>query len=224
MTQQDPRDLAAYGLTEAARLLRLPSATLRRWVMGAAGQGGSPPLIELPRPDRPVLSFTNLVEAHVLAALRRGHGLRMTAIREGVRYVTDELGDAHPLARQDFETDGVDLFVTRMESLVNVSRRGQVALRHVLELHLRRVERDPAGLATRFYPFTRAAADDAPRVVVIDPRISFGRPVIAGTGAPTDVVVDRYLAGESVEVLADDYGCDREAIEEVIRGAIPKAA
>lgn len=219
MTARDPRDHATYGLTEAASLLRVPAGTLRRWV-----RGPGTPLIALPDPARTVLSFTNLVEAHVLAALRRVHSVRMTAIRDGVEYLTVQLGHPRPLARADFETDGVDLFITHLETLFNVSRQGQVALRSVVGNHLRRVERDSAGLATRLYPFTRVATDDAPRVVVIDPRIAFGRPIIAGTGAPTDVVIGRYLAGESVDALADDYGCGRDAIEEVLRGALPKAA
>jgi uncharacterized protein (DUF433 family) len=51
----------------------------------------------------------------------------------------------------------------------------------------------------------------------IDPRISFGRPVLAGTGIQTTIVVERYKAGESVEELAKDYGRGRLDIEEAIR-------
>jgi uncharacterized protein (DUF433 family) len=52
---------------------------------------------------------------------------------------------------------------------------------------------------------------------VIDPRISFGRPVLAGTGIPTAVIAERYKAGESMDDLADDYGCQRFEIEEAVR-------
>ena len=53
--------------------------------------------------------------------------------------------------------------------------------------------------------------------VVIDPYVSFGRPVLVGTGIPTAVIAARYKAGESVDDLADDYGRSREEIEEAIR-------
>lgn len=53
--------------------------------------------------------------------------------------------------------------------------------------------------------------------VVIDPRISFGRPVLAGSGIPTAVIAEQYKAGESVDELADDYGRKRLEIEEAIR-------
>jgi uncharacterized protein (DUF433 family) len=90
-------------------------------------------------------------------------------------------------------------------------------MRELLEAHLRRIERDERGLAVRLFPFTRRRELDEPRVVVIDPRVSFGRPVLVGTGIPTSVIADRYKAGESMDQLADDYGRPRLEIEEAIR-------
>ncbi|MDM3847091.1 MAG: DUF433 domain-containing protein [Aphanizomenon gracile PMC649.10] len=60
--------------------------------------------------------------------------------------------------------------------------------------------------------------------MVIDPRIAFGRLVIADTGISTSVLVARYQAGDSIDDLADDYGCDRLIIEEAIRCELPAAA
>ena len=56
-----------------------------------------------------------------------------------------------------------------------------------------------------------------PRLVVIDPLVSFGRPVLAGTGIPTAIIAERYKAGESIDELANDYGRQRYEIEESIR-------
>ncbi|MDK2408547.1 DUF433 domain-containing protein [Aphanizomenon sp. PH219] len=50
-----------------------------------------------------------------------------------------------------------------------------------------------------------------------DPRIAFGRLVIAETGIPTIVLAQRLKAGESIQDLACDYNCDRLKIEEAIR-------
>jgi uncharacterized protein (DUF433 family) len=52
---------------------------------------------------------------------------------------------------------------------------------------------------------------------VIDPYVSFGRPVLVGTGIATSVVAERYKAGESIEQLSTDYGRKRLEIEEAIR-------
>ena len=59
--------------------------------------------------------------------------------------------------------------------------------------------------------------ETAPRVVVVDPRIAFGRPVLVGTRIPTEVIYQRFEAGESIEQLADDYGRTPSEIEEAIR-------
>jgi uncharacterized protein (DUF433 family) len=84
-------------------------------------------------------------------------------------------------------------------------------------MYLNRVERDPAGIPVKLYLFTRSRQVDEPKVVAIDPFVSFGRPVLVGTGIPTAVIADRYKAGESMQALAEDYErpvCD---IEEAIR-------
>jgi uncharacterized protein (DUF433 family) len=77
----------------------------------------------------------------------------------------------------------------------------------------------------RLYPFTRDALDDTPRSVFIDPRISFGRPVLASVQVPTSVIAERYWAGETIEALAADYDCETLDIQEAIRcEGRPKAA
>jgi uncharacterized protein (DUF433 family) len=54
-------------------------------------------------------------------------------------------------------------------------------------------------------------------VVVIDPQVAFGKPVLVNTGIPTATVAERYKAGESVDDLAEDYDLKRAQIEEAIR-------
>ena len=171
-----------------------------------------------------LLSFINLVEAHVLDAIRRQHEISLQKIRKAIDYLSKDLGSRHPLVAQRFETDGVDLFIQLYGQLVNLSQPGQLAMREVLEAYLRRIEWDAAGIVARLYPFTRKRAPDEPRVIVIDPRISFGRPVLAGSGIPTVVIAERYKAGESIDQLADDYDRERLDIEEAIRCELDERA
>lgn len=218
----DPRHVGAYGIAEAAHYLSLAPATLRTWVRGrpyltTEGRRFSEPLIQLPDPGEPLLSFTNLVEAHVLKAIRRRHGVAMQKVRPALVYLEEELKVSHPLAHQELLTDGVHLFVERFGQLVDLSQSGQLAVRELLEAHLRRIEHDTQGLALRLFPFSRGEALDVPRIVVVDPRIAFGRPVIDGTSVRTEVVASRLKAGESVLGLADDYGVEVAEIEEAIR-------
>jgi uncharacterized protein (DUF433 family) len=127
-----------------------------------------------------------------------------------------------PLIVQSFQTDGLDLFVERYGELINTSREGQRAMKEILGIYLKRIEWGAKGLPIKPYPFTRdtqaeAAAAAAPRVVVMNPAVSFGRPVIAGTGIPVSSIYERYKAGDSVAALAGDFGLEISDIEEAIR-------
>jgi uncharacterized protein (DUF433 family) len=163
------------------------------------------------------MSFINLIEAHVLAAIRRKHRVDMPAVRRAIDFLKNKLGSAHPLADHKFETNGVDLFIERYGQLVSASEGGQLAVRELLKAHLRRIDRDDKGFPLRLYPFMRVGENDQPRNIVIDPFVSFGRAVISGTGVSTELVAERFKAGESANELAHDYGCAREKIEEAIR-------
>lgn len=218
----DPRELPAYSIPEAAQYLVIPTATLRSWVLGRAyptqtGQRRFEPVIELPDSKLPALSFVNLVEAHVLDAIRRQHKIALNKVRRATRYLKNRFRSRHPLADQTFETDGLDLFIQEYGKLIAISKNGQLAMRELLEAHLRRIDRDKSGVAVRLYPFTRKREPDEPKFVVIDPAISFGRPVLQGTGIATAVVAGRYKAGESIEELAADYGRGTHEIQEAIR-------
>ena len=221
---------ASYTGGEASQYLQLPVATLRSWLVGqdyrtpAGKKKRFEPVIVPAQTDPLLLSFVNLVEAHVLAAIRRHHEIPLRKVRNAVNFLRQKFGSPRPLAEQRFETDGIELFVKRSGILVSASAEGQVAIREVLEAFLRRVERDPRGLPVKLYPFTRLRESDTtlhddPRVVVIDPGVSFGRPVIAGTGIPVSILAERYKAGESVDELAKDYGRERLEIEEALRCA-----
>ena len=221
-TDKDVREFPTYGIAETAHYLQIPQTTLRSWVVGRpypAGVGTRffEPLIALPDPNRPLISFMNVVEVHVLDAIRRQHQIRLAKIRQGLRYLRQHFPSRHPLADQKFETDGLDLFIQRYGQLINISQSGQLAMRSLLEAHLQRIERDPQGIAIRLYPFTRKRLPDEPRLVVIDPYVSFGRPSLTSSGIATAVIAERYKAGDSVDELADDYGCVRLEIEEAIR-------
>jgi uncharacterized protein (DUF433 family) len=222
-SRSDPRFLPAYTLAEAAHYLSIPRATITSWLRGrpyptVAGPRFFKPVFEAPQSKTGSVSFVNLVEAHVLNAIRREHHIPLDKVRIAVEYLRQEFGSKHPLAEHRFETNGIDLFVDRYGNLINASRAGQMAIRELLQLSLRRIEWDKkAGYAVRLYPFTRKPFPDAPKSVVIDPKISFGRPVISGTGIPTAVVAERYKAGDSIEQLATDYSREPSEIEEAIR-------
>ncbi len=225
--QADTRFRPAYAVAEAAHYIRMPAETLRTWLKGRDYPAGGKlrrfrPLIHLDDPEGRCLSFINLVEAHVLAAIRRHHGVRLPKVRRALEYVGTRFHVQRPLVDQTFQTDGLDLFVERYGEMINASREGQQAMKEILSLYLRRVDRDVEGLPIQLYPFTRSSEStqpplDAPRVVVINPAVSYGRPVLAGTGIPVAAVYERYKAGDSHEELARDFQLKTSEVEEAIR-------
>ena len=84
-----------------------------------------------------------------------------------------------------------------------------------VSLHLKRVERDIRGLINRIYPWTREVGE--PRVIEINSRRAFGRPVIAGTAVPVEPLLERFRAGDSLKEIALDYRLDPETLEGIVR-------
>jgi uncharacterized protein (DUF433 family) len=217
----DPRSVPAYTVAEAAALVRVPVSTLKTWIHGE--KPSSRGLLVLPRSRPRLLAFSHLVEAFVLAAVRRGHGVALQRVRKAIRFVQRELHVERPLIHAKFKTDGVDLFIEQWGKLVNASKDGQVAMRGALETSLQRVDWDRDGLAVRIFPLVRSAAERQPKSIVIDPERGFGRPTLAGTGIRVEVVVGRYRAGESPPDLAADYRVPVELIHDAVRCELREA-
>lgn len=210
----DPRELPAYGITDAARFVGVPPATLRSWITrapsGRKGASRTEPLIAPADPAGRRLSFYNLVEAHVLRALRTGHDVPMKHVRPAIAYAERELGVQRLLLSREMQTAGGEIFLEHFGQLVNLSRSGQLAVKELLAAQLERVERDSSAIPIRLYPLVPGEKETRP--VVIDPRVSFGRPTVAGSGILTSVLVQRIDAGEEIAALADDYGLEEAQI------------
>ena len=223
-TAQDVRERAAYSIGEAAHYVRMNPMTLTTWALGreyqtASGAKHWAALFQIADRANRRMSFINLVEANVLRAVRRDHDLTMPSIRAALEYVQQQLGVKRPLADEKFETDGVDLFVERYGELINASKRGQIALREMLEAALHRIERaEPSGVPIRLFAASPDERDRSP-YVAFDPAIAFGRPALVGSGAPVAAIAERFRAGDSIDTLAEDYGVERQAIEEAVRQA-----
>ena len=218
---RSPEELPAYAVSRAARIVHLSPSTLRLW---ACGEGARKALFKPASRSPVLLSFSNLIEAFVLASMRRVHGVSMQRVRKALRFVADELDYDRPLIHASFRTDGVNLFVQHADRLLDVSAEGQAVLREVLDASLKRIDWE-GDFAARLYPWVRAGKlADQPKTIVVDPRRGFGQPVIAGTGIEARIVAARYRAGESILALARDYAVATEQVEDAIRCETREAA
>lgn len=218
-------DAPSYRAGEVAYLLKVPNSTVLSWCFGQAyrnRQGASKTfqrVIEPADETGRLLSFSNLCELHVLAAITRHHRVPLQRVRSALARVRREMRSPRPLLAEDFKTNGLDLFLEYAGQLVNVSRGGQAAFRGEFERALERIERGESGAPVRLFPFSRRPdrSSEQPQVVAIDPRIAFGRPIVAKARVRTDVIFDRFGAGDSPAEMAGDYGVGEEEILEALR-------
>lgn len=217
----DQRNQPAYPLGEAARYLKVPAATLRAWTVGRPyptvhGQRHFPPLIKPAGKERPVLSFWNLIEAHVLRALRTEHGIPIKELRKAVDYAEKKLRIERLLLSPELRADAGRLFLDRYGELIDLPASGQLAMRQVFEAHLKRVQWDDSRFPVRLHPFVAGDSAIAGMPIAIDPNISFGRPIVLRAGVSTAAIVDRIDAGESPAEIATDYGLTVAEIEQAV--------
>jgi len=208
-------------MSEAARYLKLPVATLRSWVAGrsfpkTSGVGRFQPLIHPPLKQPTTLSFWNLIEAHVLRSLRTEHGVSIGAFRKALQYAERSLNIDRLLLRKELRTDAGRVFLDRYGELIEISASGQLAMRHLLEEHLKRVEWDERQFPARLYPFVSADELSPKRPIAIDPTIAFGRPVVISAGVSTSAIAGRIDAGETVADLAKDYALSESDISQAV--------
>jgi len=219
ISKQDVREIPAYTIAEAAGYLRLPKSTLRAWMLG---QQRFRSVIDIADRQEKRLSFINLVEVFVLAGIRREHSIPLPKVRKAMEYLRRAFKTRRPLAEEQFETDGVELFVEKFGALIGATQDGQLQMREIIRDRLKHVLRDPKGVPEKIVLFP-ARGMPGKGDVVIDPRLSFGRPVLDGYGLRTAILAERFYAGETLEDLAKDYGVPSEAIQNALR-CEPRAA
>lgn len=221
----NPLELPNYDINSASRYLHIPQSTLHFWT------GGDEPIVRLQKYGRfPLLSFKNLVECYVVQGIRTIHKVHVAKIRTAAGWMHRNLSSPHPLADYDLRTDGTDLFLKIEGNTVNLSMRrhqGQQTDEQLLVAHLERIERDEHGVAMRLLPYKSKAdirSSNASRFILIDPFISFGRPILRESGIPTAILAGRFKAGDSISVLARSYGRKESEIKEAVEWEIGRAA
>jgi len=214
---QDWSEIGNYTLVEASAYLHIPVNTLRYWTIGDTTDGR---LLSVNFSNGiPILSFKNLVECYVLELIRHVHNIHLSTVRYSLRIALEKFPSEHPFADYEVSTRGKKVYLGDFP-LIDVSTGGQYAFAEVLLPFLKRVERSK-GIAQRLYPFMRksemrGAIEDISRIVLIDPGISFGMPVLAGSRVTTATLASRYRGGDSISTLARDYGRKKREIKEAL--------
>ncbi|MCF3638613.1 DUF433 domain-containing protein [Rhizobium sp. TRM95111] len=204
--------LPTYRVVDAARYAGTTAQTIGNWqrlVSGASAIGH--------RDQRQHLSYLQLIEVGVVAAMRKG-GVPLNAVRSARDYLAKEMNAEFPFAQYEFKTDGKSLILDSeavdksvKDKLIVVSESGQYAWKEILQSLLRAFEYPSDGNG----PVVKWRVAGAEEPIIIDPRISFGSPVVRGI--PTWMLKERWESGEGLRDIAEDYGLEPSDVMAALR-------
>lgn len=181
-----------YEVREAARYAHIHANTVSRWHHDTLS----------PKQPRDKLSYLQLIELAV-AASARSAGMKLADIRAARAYYKGAFNTDYPFATLRLKTDGVDMAIDAGADLLIGNRNGQLAWKTFIGERFKEFDYE-GGLATRWH----VAGVDSP--VVIDPRVRFGAPHVAGV--PTWLLRERWEEGEPIEELSEDLDLETSQI------------
>lgn len=218
-----------YMLAEASLLTGVDRHRISRWSRGYtfAYRGTRltmPPIIgREPEPgEPPILTFADLIEIRFLDAFRQ-KGVSTKALRIASQRAKELLGRHHPFSTQIFKSDGRTILAeitkeTGDKALLDILS-DQFVFETVIASYLY------AGLdfnelkePARWWPMGKD------RAVVIDPRRSFGAPIVSKAGIPTKILKNAVDAEKSVEFVAKWYGAEIDEVKDAVEFESKQAA
>lgn len=207
-----------FTVADAAVLVNASERQVRGWITGYPGRVG--PLIENELgwiENRLAFSFRNLMELRFAATFVKA-GVKLHRIRKIMSEVRASLQHPHPFATNIvFKTDGKKI-------VAEIAKKNGVTVAYDLEtknyeLHpvilaslADDVKYDPKGDAVAWRP----RSDLAPNVIV-DPRISFGRPSMRSSGIPTRTLAQAAKAEKSLSAVAAWYEVPESQVREAVK-------
>ena len=207
--------LPSYRISDAARYANTAPQTVSRWHYGGGHLGPALPGSQRRRP----LSYMELIEVAFVAFFRKA-GTSLQRIRRAREYVAQNLNSEYPFVEYRWWTEGFHLLMDLDQfehtddfaKVVVADAGGQVAWARMMADKFAEFDYERLGdenWALRWHPAGRQSK------VVIDPRISFGAPMVEGL--PTWVIRGRWRAREEIEEIMEDFDVSREAIIHALR-------
>lgn len=203
-----------YSIPEASRLLGIPQQQLRRWLLG----GGRFERVWASDFDNMgenlEISFADLMEARIVYALR-GEGVSLQHIRKAREIAQEQFQLDKPFSTGRFKTDGKRVFWEAAQKLAGIDPKledlstGQLVFWSVVERTFRSIDIE-GGLAARWWPQPRK------RSIVLDPRRSFGQPILEKSGIPTGALKTMYDAEKDLKVVAKLFELSYKEVTDAI--------
>ena len=221
MTSSSLLGKGLYSLPEAAWLMGIPIAKLRRWADGYTFQHRgedrfSKPIFQrdlVNRQNKSSLTFADLIELKLVSMFRE-QGVSMVTIRAAAQAAVKRFGSNHPFAIRRFDTDGKRIFATledtkvrgiSQERLVEEIALSQTVMEDIAQPFFLKLEYENDEVSL-FRPLGKGSR------IVLDPHRAFGKPIDEKSGVPTFVLYQMFKGGETIERIAWWYEVDVETV------------
>jgi uncharacterized protein (DUF433 family) len=215
-----------YTVGEAARLLRVSSIKLRRWLEGftAAGQFYRP--VIRPEPTgSDVVTWAEFVEGGFLREYR-AKKVSLQHLRPVIDQMRREFNVKYPLAhfKPLVDTPSRQLVLGMQQAahlddelqLVVRLADGQLQWAAAVSAFLDKVEFDTEGIAERMRPLGKASP------VVIDPEVTFGIPQVKGIR--TEAIAETYAEEGSLRRVASDWHLSVDDVQAALQWELTSRA
>lgn len=201
-------NLIGHGLytpNQAAAITKASIREIRRWLFGYKNNKGKelPPLWQPQYADtgEKVLGFRDLMELRIVKTFS-DNGLPIRVIRAAIESSRDLFKTAYPFTTNRFLTDGKSIFYEAVKSdgeLTDLVKR-QLVFEHIIRPNLYAgILFDAEGAALRWHPVKNS------KVIVLDPEISFGRPVLSKYGIPTEIIAQAMKVEGDKKMVAAQF-------------------
>ena len=206
--------LPAYRVSDAARYAQTTTQIVSYWHYGGGQLGAALPGSQRRQP----LSYMELIEVAFVAFFRK-NGVSLQRIRNARIYAGQNLNAEYPFVEYRWYTEGFHILMefdqfeaSNAFQVVLADRGGQLTWQDMMLNKFAEFDYEEVGeenWALRWHPVGRDSK------VVVDPRISFGAPIVEGL--PTWVLRGRWKANEEIEEIIEDFGISREAVIDGLR-------
>lgn len=216
----DLTGIGLYTLKEAERLTGATSREVSRWLFGYSFDGGSSaPLWRTQLADREeqqkTIGFRDLMEVRIVKAFIQ-HNVSLRVIRTAINSAREIFVTDYPFTANRFLTDGKSIFyeALRDEGAVELTDlvKRQIVFEHIIRPELYAgIEFTSSGQAKRWFPLKKS--DD----IVLDPEISFGKPILTDFGIRTDIIAASYAIEKDKKIVASLYDIPLTAVNTALR-------
>jgi len=215
-----------YAPAMAARLVGLDQGRVRRWLRGYEYTYAPKASLPKRRKQSPLVarggaadsryaSFLDLIDLLFVRQFVE-HGISVQKLRQALNEAGTLIGDHH-FARRTFWTEGRNIYLQvkekPAEALLQLLSNGQWVIAPVIKQIAHQIDFEEAtGISSRWYPMGKETP------VVVDPRLGFGAPAIAGRGIQTANVFDLYRGEEgSIDRVAEWLDLAKDDVRAAVR-------